>query len=169
VPNEPITETVRRIQAEYHLDKARKDVKFIESVWINKYTKLSTAYNKLTGAYNKQEKFFKSVIEDLKKTRDRLGTSVEDLRVENRELKGNFADATRTSTKYEKLVTDLKIAVEDLKRKYHGALATNLELSRKNTKANEDYLELATRLERAEEALKKKDILAKKSIKVHVK
>jgi hypothetical protein len=52
--------------------------------------------------------------------------------------------------------------------KYNSALKTNLQLSQKLTKANEDYLDVAKRLEDTEEKLTTARTNAKKTLKLHI-
>jgi len=68
---------------------------------------------------------------------------------------------------------DIKLAHEDLQRKhtelskkYDNAMTTNLELTRKITKANEDYLAIAKERDDIAEALKRAKINAKKTIRI---
>jgi chromosome segregation ATPase len=67
---------------------------------------------------------------------------------------------------YKTLSEKLKAEKEVLEPKYHDALTKNLELTKKLTRANEDYLQISKELDDTKEALKRKDVLLKKTIRV---
>jgi hypothetical protein len=87
-------------------------------------------------------------------------------------------DRERATQKFNEqcgLVTDLKHQLDDTRkeldltsRKYNTAMTTNLELSKKLTRANEDYLEIAKAKEHAEEKLTRARTNAKKTLKLKV-
>jgi len=164
VEDEPITERVRRIQAEYRAAKAERNIGLIEATWVNKYSQLDKDLRSEKAMRLHHERIMREQRSALKNE----GLRVEDLRVEMRDVKNQYADAIRMRDKYARLVEDLKIEAEDLKKKYHGALSTNLSLSKKITSTNEEYLMLAKRTDILEGKLSKARVNAKKTLKLKV-
>jgi len=171
VPDEPLDERVKRIKAETRASmalgetaKLREDMGKLETVWVSKYSGLDRQLRK-SEAYNRQQdKILKQQRDTIRKEQLRC----EDLRVEIRDIKNQFADATTNTNKYARLIEDLKIENAGLNKKYHGALEKNLELSKKLTSANEEYLDLAKLKEDLENKLGKARINAKKTLKLRV-
>jgi hypothetical protein len=174
-PHEATTEKVRRIKAEIKNEGLQKNLKYVENVWIDKYSKLSDEHTNLKLEHSK----IQGLIQELRQgktdaeakidaIRDDYAKQVQDAKVELLDYKGRYGQATRESTKFSKLVEDLNIENNNLKEKYHGALANNLKLTKDLTKANEDYLEIAKQKERVEEALKRAKINSKKTLKIKV-
>lgn len=171
VPDEPLDERVKRIKAETkrfiaeaESERLRDNMKKIETTWVMKYSQLNDELRKQRQFNHDQAR----VIKELRSAVHNEQIRCEDLRVEMRDVKNQFADAASVSNKYAKLVENLKIENEDIKRKYHGALHTNLELSKKVTKSNEDYLELAKVKEGLEDKLTKARTNAKKTLKLRI-
>ena len=171
VPDEPASEQVKRIKAEtkqYAAERQTKslteNIKVIETVWANKYTGLDKQYRNALAFNKMQENLIKQQKVELRN--EQLRT--EDIRVELRDYKHRYADTTVTSSKYLRMVEELKIENEGLKQKYHGSLQNCLKLSKDVTKANEDYLMLATQKEAVEEKLVKARINAKKTLKLKI-
>jgi len=160
VPDIPITERVKRYQAE---DKA-KTLRTQVALWQDRYTKLDTSYNKLLGSCIEQRKSIEGLQgEALSLNEKRLKIDGE-LREEQRETDS----LRRTNIKVTKQLTELKGVNEELTKKYHNALSVNLELSRKNTKANEDYLEIAKERDNLRQQIKKAKSIGKKIWKIKV-
>lgn len=171
VPDEPLDERVKRIKAETkqfmaeaESAKLRKDMKNVETVWTSKYVNLDKALQK-QQMYNRSQS--KIVKHQRKIIRDEQ-LRAEDLRVELRGFKNQFADATSLSTKYMHLNEDLNIALEGLKKKYHGLLQTRLEDRQALTASEEDYVKLGQLKDELLEKLKKARIHAKKTLKLRV-
>lgn len=171
VPDEPLDERVKRIKAETRelmavaqSAKLQKDMGNIETIWIDRYTKLDRAHQKQQIHNRSQGKIMKQQLASIRKEQLRC----EDLRVENRELKNRHSDATRLTTKYAHTMEDLKIENAQLKTKYHSALSTNLSLSKKITVANEEYLDLAKAKEQLADKLTKARNFSKKTLKLRV-
>jgi hypothetical protein len=61
---------------------------------------------------------------------------------------------------------ELNTTLENYKAKHQGMLTKNLELSKKLTQANEDYLNVAKERDNLAEALKRAQILGKKVIRI---
>jgi len=153
---------VRAIKAEYAADGLRSNIKMIEATWVNKYTALNDGYMKLMGRAGKLEELIRQQRTEI----NNAGTRTEDLRVELRGVKQQFADATTSNTKFSRLIETLRVEKDDAETKYRNGLTTNLELSRKLTRANEDYLEIHKRLEQAQVAFKRARNEAKKIVKI---
>jgi len=169
--SELLTEQVERIKAETReatahdeTENLKETMKKVETIWASKYTILNEEAHK-QQAYNlSQETILKEQRETIRKEQLRS----EDLRVEMRDLKNQFADATSISNKYGRLVEDLKLENADLNKKYQSVLQVDLELSKKLTCANEEYLELAQQKETIEEKLTKARTNAKKTLKLRI-
>jgi len=99
---------------------------------------------------------------EAKKINEQRNNAIVDLR----ELKINYATLDNLQKKTQLLNEQLQNEKTELQRKYQATLSTNLELSRKLTQANEDYLKVAQDKDRAEEALKRSQIQAKKIIRI---
>jgi hypothetical protein len=166
VADAPITEQVRRIKAETKLARLEKNVEELEATWIQKYTQVSNAYNQLIGANAKQDKFYKERLQYERGRNEKLTRDYQEAEIAKRDINNQFADLSREKRRIENFVTDLRVELEDVKKKYHGALATNLDLIRKNTQSNEDYLALAKTKEELEDKLNKARIHAKKTLKL---
>lgn len=167
--SELLSEQVNRIRAETReaiahdeTEKLRDSMQKVEAIWSEKYLKLSEAHQKQTATNTQQELIIKDQREAIRK--EQLRT--EDTRVELRDIKNQFADSTSIQNKQAHLMEDLKIENAELNKKYHGTLEDNLKLSKDVTRANEDYLAIAKKLENTEEALKRAIILAKKTTKI---
>lgn len=168
---ELLNEQVERIKAETReatahdeTEKIKETMKKVEAIWANKYITLSEGYRKQQAYSQSQEQILKEQREAFHNEQLRS----EDLRVEMRDIKNQFADATSISNKQAHLIEDLKIENAELNKKYHGALQTNLELSKKVTASNEDYLELAKQKEKVEEKLTQARTNAKKTLKLQI-
>jgi hypothetical protein len=168
---ELIEEQVKRIKAETRevtaqaeSAKLKEDMDKVEAIWTVKYASLSEEYRKQQAYNQSQEQIIKEQREAIRKEQLRS----EDLRVEMRDLKNQFADITSVSNKQGRLVEDLKLENAELNKKYNNSLHTNLELSQKVTKANEEYLELAQQKESTEEKLTQARTNAKKTLKLHI-
>ncbi len=166
-------ERVKRIKAEYAAEGLEKNLKYVESVWTEKYLKLDEELQEAKKSTMQLE----SVVKELRTSKADLETKFDsanekhnkelvETRMELEDFKGRYGNATRESSKFSGLVTDLQKDNEDLKSKYHGALKLNLELSKKNTEANEDYLNLARDNEKLKEELGRTKVLAKKITRI---
>ncbi len=166
-------ETVRRIKAEYTAQGLQKNLEYVEAIWIDKYSKLAEE-NKQLSTKNTQKD---TIIEELRKNkidaeaklnefRDTHAKDLQETKIELEDYKGRYGSATREASKFNTLAENLQIDNETLKTKYHGALVENLKFSRDCTKANEDYLEVAKKLEKTEEALTRSRNEAKKILKI---
>lgn len=169
VPDEPLDEQVKRFKAETReflataeTQRVREQMKGIENYYVKKYSSLNEAYRKALAFNQTQDKVNRQLREQVRAEQLRC----EDLRVEVREIKNQMADQVRTGSKQAHLVEDLKIENAELNRKYNGALATNLKLSKDVTRANEEYLDLAHVKEKLEDDLKKARVLSKKILKL---
>jgi archaellum component FlaC len=172
VPDTALTERVRRFKAEDearkmkdHLFTEKERLERVQATWEKRYTELDTQFQQLLGGVRQQAKR----TSDLESALDKTRTEREDLRVELRQIKGDYADKDRDNKRLENTLEELKIEHEGLKKKYHGIMQSALKLSKDNTKANEDYLAKARECDDLREALKKKDIMAKKGLKIRVK
>lgn len=171
VPDTLLTERIRRYKAEDKVQKAkdkiygqRVQMERLNARWEKRYSGLSTQYEQMLGGMKQRAKRIRNLESSLGKTRQER----EDLRVELRQFKGDFADRTRDNKQLEGLNSDLRIENATLKKKYHAGLATNLDLSRKNTQANEDYLAIARERDELKEKLIKARIMAKKTLKIKI-
>jgi len=166
MPDADLTEQVRRIKAEYGLAKAREDAQFVEKVWIEKYSKLDREYRSLLASKVHIDKFYRERLDYERRRNEALTKDYQESEIARRDINNRFAELDREKRKIEGYVTDLRVTNEDLQKKYHGALSMNLQLSRKNTQSNEDYLDIAKERDLLKEKLDKARINAKKTLKL---
>jgi len=173
VPDTNAEETVKRIKAEYEARGLRKNLEYIESIWVDKYTKLKEQYQRVVNAGFKKDAVTKELRRSTKaleckldSLRDKMGKDTQDLRIELQDYKGRYGSATREQQKTLKLLEDVQIELAGWQKKYHRISEQALILSRKNTEANEDYLEIAKQLEHAKDKLQEARKHAKKTIKL---
>jgi hypothetical protein len=187
--SELLEEKVARIMAETkaaiaydNAEKAKESINKVETIWAEKYAKLSDEHH-TTQVYSQTQE---SIIKDLKEAvqNEQMRTEnlrnqnkeelrkeqlrSEDLRVELRDVKNQFADISTVSNKFQHLTEDLKIQNADITRKYQNSIQNNLELSKKLTTANEEYLTIAKVKDELEEKLGHARNLAKKVTKIQI-
>jgi hypothetical protein len=193
-PHEDATaEKVRRIKAELKAEGLSKNLEYVESVWIDKYTKLSDSYQKLYTSHKQLETLAKELRqnkstaeqkvddfrrqyaskqeetdEKLRATREKYDEKVQELKIEINDYKTRYGASVRESKQQEKMLEDYRIDNAELKEKYHGSLAYGLKTAKDLTQANEDYIEKAKECEKLKEALQRAKILSKKTLKIKV-
>jgi hypothetical protein len=157
VPDEPIVERVKRIKAE----NEAKTWKGKAASWENHYMNLDKKYQQLSAKSSVQQA-----------TIDRLEKRVDDSNIQKakddvnlKDWRRRLEDVTMSREEYKDQAEKLQRKHEDLDRKYNEQLKINLELARKITAGNEDYLEVAKQKELLEAKLKKQKRLAKLVIK----
>ena len=187
--SELLEEKVARIKAETkaaiaydNAEKAKESISKVETIWAEKYAKLADEH-RATQVYSQTQE---SIIKDLKEAvqneqartenlrnqhkeelrKEQLRS--EDLRVELRDVKNQFADISTVSNKFQHLTEDLKIQNADITKKYQNGLQNNLELSKKLTQSNEEYLIIAQTKDELEEKLGHARNLAKKVTKIQI-
>ena len=164
VPDEELAEMVRRIKAEAALVQNEKGRKAFEQFYIDKVTALRKHDDRLLKEYFGMKEYASKIQGAYERAISNLSIAQHNEKVwkEKRdEASGQRDDWQRKAEQY-------RHELETVKSKYHNALATNLELSKDNTKANEDYLTLASETEQLKEALKKSKVLSKKQLKIRV-
>ncbi len=171
-PFEELTEAkVAQIRAETHeaiardeTEKLKESIGKVEAIWTERYAKLDKERSTLQANNLSQEQIIKEQQTAIRNEQLRC----EDIRVEMRELKNQFADITTVSNKFQHLTEDLKLQNADVTKKYQNGLHNNLELSQKLTQANEEYLALAKNKDELEEKLGHARNLAKKLTKIQI-
>ena len=155
---------MQRIKAEYKAERLAKNLEYIENLWISKYSKLGEDYQQLSGKHAQ----LSEVQAQTQKNLNSANLRIEDVRVELRDTKNQFAEATILTNKYLKMTEQLQDELTDIKKKYHNSLDRNRKVMIDLTKANEDYIDIARENEKLREALKKAKIQAKKTIKLKI-
>ncbi len=160
VPDHPINERVKRFQAEDKADTLKTQV----AKWESRYISLDTEYQRLLGVKREQQQ----TIRRLEQQNDRNNVEKVNDEVQLRDKTRRIEDLTIARDDYKQQLEKLKKLYDDQSGKYHSTLAVNLELSRKLTKANEDYLDVATERDRFKEAINKAKSISKKVVKIRV-
>jgi len=155
-----LEEKVGRLKAEKKAETLKEKV----ASWERDYAKLYEKHQQLTGAFQQRG----LTIEKLHVQKDNAVRDFNNKCVEAEKWKRLRDEASGLRDDYMHQLEGTKTKLTDVSRRYNDSLGTNLELSRKLTQAHEDYLEVASKAERLEAALKKKDILSKKSLKMKV-
>jgi hypothetical protein len=157
-----IDEKVGRIKAEREATKGIQEFKDKATEWEKQFRDSEAKLIKQTGMIEAQTK----TIERLEKqVADRDLKAVEDGRkLSDRE--DRLKDAILSRDDYKLQLEKVKTEHETLTGKYHDGLKTNLDLSRKLTAANEDYLTVSKESDDTKEALKRAQIQAKKIIRI---
>jgi hypothetical protein len=166
-------EQVRRIKAEYKAAGLARNLKYVENLWITKFTKLKEQNAGIVARKNRLEAIIKELRHSKQSVEAKLDTAqaahgrrVQELQIELADFKERYGNSVREQSKTGQLVDDLKIENADLRSKYNGALKLNLTLSQKNTGANEDYLKLAKQCEELKAKLTRARTNAKKTLKI---
>jgi hypothetical protein len=158
VPNQPIVERVARIKAENRAKNAEE----IAANWELHYVKLNEQHQKLSGANQEQSRTIRQLQQQSQDLNEKRVKLQGELNEEQRET-GRLHSQIRSM---QDQLDKLKNHSDELSKKYQNAVAINLELSRKNVKANEDYLEVATKNEYLEAQLKKAKDIGKKIYRI---
>jgi len=168
VPDEPITEAALQLsQAKVDKITAETALKTVEQqrdIWKNscqksiaktleQQVKIKTLEERITKLENLRNEAQRNFLNE--QTRKEEAISKHRTEIANRE-------------EYREQAEQWKKTHENISRKYHAALATNLELSKKLTQANEDYLTVASKCERLEAQLNKAKSISKKIYKLRV-
>lgn len=160
VPDTPISERVKRFQAEDKADSLQTKLAKME----DRYVTLDTEYQRLLGATKEQ----KETIRRLEHQIDRGNVEKVNDEVTLKDKTRRIEDLTIARDDYKQQLEKVKTLYDEQSGKYHNTLAVNLELSRKLTKSNEDYLDVATERDRLKEALNKAKSISKKVVKIRV-
>ena len=111
--------------------------------WEKKHSEAYRKYATLTTRYKELNRLYESVNARAKRERETANQKIENLIVRMERVRGDYDKVCGDKTKLEQNLSDLNINYKDVHRKYNEALSTNLSLSKKLTRANEDYLEIA--------------------------
>jgi len=168
VPNQPITETALKIsQAKVDADNAKIQLKTMEDQrddWKNRYQQ--TLAQNLT--HETKIKTLEQRIEKLERLRNEAQRNFLNEQTEKEKAVAKHRTEIANREEYREQAEQWKATEEQTSRKYHSVLSTNLELSKRLTKANEDYLNVATERDRLKEALNKAKSISKKVVKIRV-
>jgi hypothetical protein len=108
----------------------------------------------------------KNMIDKLEKQKEQADRDLVEAKADVETWKRKRDEISGSRDDYKALSEKLKAEKEVLEPKYHDALAKNLELTKKLTQANEDYLKVAKELDDTKEALGRAKNEAKKIIRV---
>lgn len=164
VPDAPIVEQVRRIKAEAKLLKEKEGVDAMHKYYENQLN-MQIGHNRKIRADLKAQR---RVYDKLNKIHENTITALSITQRDRDIWKDKRDKATGLRDDFQRQLEETKIELEGLKSKYHKVLGVNLDLSKKNTKSNEDYLGLHRKLEDTEDKLKRARINAKKTLKLRV-
>ena len=153
-----------RIQAELYA----KDAEAKAIAWEQKHNEAYTQLQTKTAAYNELSKQFEALRSDVVNERNLANQKIENTIIRMEKAINDYNQIAGDKLKLEQKFQDLTAAFNDVNKKYNEKLQDNLSLSQKVTKANEDYLDVAKRLENTTEALERSRIKAKDIIKIKV-
>jgi len=162
IPDEPITEMVRRVKAEAKLVHNEKGMKAFEQYYIDQLKKERVEGNKLRTHCDVIERHSGK----LTRLYDNAVRDLHNEQVKSEQWKRLRDEATGQRDDFKRAYENLRLSYEEVNSKYHATLKTNLELSQKMTTDNEEYLELHKKYEASEEARKRMRNEAKKIIRV---
>jgi chromosome segregation protein len=108
----------------------------------------------------------KLTIDKLEKQKEQADRDLVEAKADIETWKRKRDEISGSRDDYKILSEKLKAEKEVLEPKYHDALAKNLELTKKLTQANEDYMKVAKELDDTKEALGRAKNEAKKIIRV---
>jgi hypothetical protein len=134
------------------------------AIWKEKCLLTHEKYTQLLGAYKQQELAVKQANEQKENAIKEMYNS----EMERDKHKRFYEEEAGERRKTERLLIEVKNRLDDVNSKYNDALGVNLELSKKLTSANEDYLELAKQKENVEEKLTQAHTNAKKTLKLRL-
>ena len=160
VPDDPITERVKRFQAEDRADSYKTRLAKMEK----RYVQLDTLYQQLLGKIRAE----KQARGRMEKQIDRYNIEKVNDEVKIRDMERRVEDLTLARDDYKQQLEKLQRIHNETDRRYRDTLATNLELSTRLRKANEDYLKIAGEKELVETKLGKARNEAKKIVKIKV-
>jgi hypothetical protein len=171
--------TLEERRARVHAELQAKSSEEKAVMWEQKHNEVYTKLMEVNGQYTGLSSAFNKLNEHMRTTEDTLNRQLRSTeeklnqQLHNAEVKKE--EATRKYNEQCGLVTDLKHTLDDTKqslddttRKYNESMTINLELSRKLTKANEEYLDLAKGKEDVEEQFKKAKTNAKKTLRLRI-
>jgi len=162
VPNEPITERIKRFKAEDKANKLEKNVKFLTDTWEKRYSDLDKTNHDLLN----DVKHYRAKIIDLKTELTKALDKKNEFDMDLREQKVRYATVDNAWKKAQLQIEQLQTDDVDIRKKYDAMLQKNLDRENKLTKAYEDYMDLTSENDRLKEALKRAKIHAKKTIKI---
>jgi len=158
MPSDPITERIGRMKAE---DRAKWFEK--QSLeWQKRYMIVDKALNEVRGVITEQ----KSTILRLEKRMDSYNLNKVEDSIKAKELQRRIEDLTLDLDSKRRALEKLQQEHATVLEKYDDAMKTNLELSKRNTKSNEEYLEIAQQKELLEAKLGKARNEAKKIVRI---
>lgn len=149
-----------------HAELLAKDSEAKAVAWEQKHNEAYEKLTSLAGQYKGLSEAFDKLNEAKRNTEALL----------NQQFHNAEVATLQATTKYNEqcaLVTDLKNTLNDTRKeldgtshKYNESMQTNLNLSKKLTTANEEYLTVAKKLENTTEALERAQIQAKKITRI---
>jgi hypothetical protein len=122
------------------------EVKAIE--WEQKHDEIYKKYEQLLGMYKQLDLTCKQAHE----AKEEATRTMHNADVDRQKYERLFGDEAGNRRKIEMQLQDTQQQLNGISKKYNEALGINLELSKKLTSANEEYLGIAKKLESTEEA-----------------
>ena len=139
------------------------------------YTKLmevSSQYNGLSVAFDKLNSHMRTtedaLTQQLRSTEEKLNQKLHNAEVKQEEAVRRYNEQCALVTDLKRTLDETKKSLDETGQKYNDTLKVNLELSRKLTQANEEYLVLAKGKEEIEEKFTAARTNAKKTLKLRV-
>lgn len=134
--------------------KAEQKARGLELTNAELETKLEEAYAQV----NEQKGTIKTHDATITKLEKQISTLNSEKSTDSTEMKSlnrRLEDITESRDNYKKLAEEKTTQLEEVTNKYREALKTNLDLNKRLTETNEEYLKLSKDLDRKDEALKK--------------
>ena len=155
-------------RARVHAEFKAKSSEEKAIAWEQKHNEIYEKYSVLTARYRELNRIYESFKKDAKRERDQAGQRVQNATIRLEQALSDYNRCCGEKTTLDHQYEDLTNIHNDVTRKYNEALNTNLQLSKKLTSANEDYLEIARAKENLEEKLTRARTNAKKTLKIKV-
>ena len=146
-----LEERTARIKAELKAKSAEQQAVIWEQKFTSTYTKL--------GQTN-------AVLKETRRLLEKTNLTLHNTMVNEDRYKKERDALAGLKLELEHRIEDLQRTYDNLNAKYQKTLDTNLLLSKKVTQANEDYLDVAKKLEDSEEALGRAKVEAKKIVRI---
>jgi hypothetical protein len=153
----------------YEAEDASKSLRVQVEEWKQRWASSETSYQKEAIAHAETEKTVERFEQRLKQANDAKDNITAELHKKEIDLdllQRHRDEALGKRDEAQRHAEELNTTLENYKAKHQGMLTKNLELSKKLTQANEDYLNVAKERDNLAEALKRAQILGKKVIRI---
>jgi chromosome segregation ATPase len=150
----------RRAQINAEMQAANEKEKALK--WEEQYNDVYGKFLTQTGVVNQQN----IQLKQLNEAKDEATREMHNREVERDSWNHKYEKELSLATEYNTQLEAIQTENARITEKYQKSLAQNLELSKKLTKANEEYLDAHKQLESTKDALDRTRIEAKKIIRI---